>query len=246
MTTVTAASQTAVSQTTTAQTPPSLRRARRGGAFVALAAAAVLAASCGTGEESPADEGAASPQDTAATTAGAGGGDEQQGGQAFATADLVDPEGGSLGTVEFVEVDGGTLVTVEAAGLEPGFHGLHIHTTGLCEPDSVNPNDPEERGAFLSAGGHLVGPDDEASHPDHAGDLPPLYVAGDGTARITTLTDRLDRELLLDDDGTAVMIHEDPDNLAHIPERYAPEGPDEDTLMAGDGGSRIACGVVIG
>lgn len=237
--------QTVPDQTVHAQTVPTLRRARRGSAFVALTAAAVLAASCGTGEDSPAAEGTTTPQDTA-TTADAGAGGGEQGDRAFATAELTDPEAGPLGTVEFVESEGGTLVTVEASGLEPGFHGLHIHTTGLCEPDSANPNDPDERGAFLSAGGHLAGPDGGAGHPEHAGDLPPLYVAGDGTARLTTLTDRLDRELLLNDDGSAVMIHEDPDNLAHIPERYAPDGPDEDTLMAGDGGSRIACGVVVG
>ena len=136
------------------------------------------------------------------------------------------------------------MVTAKAMDLPPGFHGLHIHTTGVCEPDSENPSDPGERGAFLSAGGHLKGDDDEAVHPNHAGDLPPLYVADDGTGEIVTFTDRLDRDQLLDDDGSAVMIHEKSDNLANIPERYAPDGPDEDTHMAGDGGSRIACGVV--
>ena len=40
------------------------------------------------------------------------------------------------------------------------------------------------------------------------------------------------------------MIHENSDNLANIPERYAPDGADSDTQNAGDGGSRIACGVV--
>ena len=40
------------------------------------------------------------------------------------------------------------------------------------------------------------------------------------------------------------MIHENSDNLANIPDRYAPDAPDEDTLTAGNGGSRIACGVV--
>src|SRR5699024_2918101 len=101
-----------------------------------------------------------------------------------------------------------------------------------------------ETGAFLSSGSHLAGPDEEAQHPDHAGDLPPLLVTEDGTARIVTLTDRLDRDLLLDEDGSAVIVHEDMDNPAHIPERYAPEGPDEDSLSAGDGGSRVAGGAL--
>lgn len=235
----------------TARTVSTARRARRSSTFVALSATALLLASCGTGEDSPAAGGDVTPQDgagntsettTSDTTAQTSG--QNAGGQAFATAELVNPEGEPRGTAEFVESDGGTLVTVNATDLEPGFHGLHIHGAGLCEPDSENPTQPGERGAFLSAGGHLAGPGGEAGHPEHAGDLPTLYVTEDGTARIVTLTDRLDRDLLLDEDGSAVMVHENSDNLANIPERYAPEGADEETRNAGDGGSRAACGVV--
>lgn len=224
----------------TARTTPAAHRARRGSTFAALAAAAALVAACGTGEDSPAAQNEVPPQDTVAPADTGGAAD----GDVFATAELVDPQGQPRGTATFTEADGGTLVSLDAIDLTPGFHGFHIHATGLCEPDSEAPDDPTESGAFLSAGGHLKGDDDEAEHPDHAGDLPPVFVAEDGTARIATLTDRLDRDLLLDDDGTAVMIHEDSDNLANIPERYAPDGPDEDTLNAGDGGSRVACGVV--
>ncbi|MEH6623319.1 MULTISPECIES: superoxide dismutase family protein [Dietzia] len=235
----------------TARTVSTARRARRSSTFVALSATALLLAACGTGEDSPAAGGDVTPQDGAgntsetsasATTTQTSG--QNAGGQAFATAELVNPEGEPRGTAEFAEADGGTLVTVEATDLEPGFHGLHIHGTGLCEPDSENPTQPGERGAFLSAGGHLAGPGGEAGHPEHAGDLPTLYVTEDGTARIATLTDRLDRDLLLDEDGSTLMVHENSDNLANIPERYAPEGADEETRNAGDGGSRIACGVV--
>jgi Cu-Zn family superoxide dismutase len=211
------------------------RRHHRSATLVALSAAALLAASCGTGEDSSPAEGPATATETPASESDT---------DVFATAELADPAGDPRGTVEFAEAEGGTLVTVDATGLEPGFHGLHIHTTGLCEPDSESPTQPGERGAFLSAGGHLAGPNGEAGHPEHAGDLPPLYVTADGTARIVTLTDRLDRDLILDDDGSAVMIHENSDNLANIPQRYAPEGPDDDTRNAGDGGSRAACGVV--
>ena len=228
----------------TALNASTVRRARRSSTFVVLSAAALLVASCGAGEDSangveatPANEGTALPGQTTADDL-AGGVDSQ----AFATADLVDPEGGSLGTVEFTETDAGTEIHIDASDLPPGFHGLHIHSAGLCEPDSEDPDEPGETGAFLSAEGHLAGPDEGAEHPDHAGDLPPLFVTEDGTAQLTTLSDRLDRDLLLDEDGSAVIIHEDADNLAHIPERYAPEGADEDTLTAGDGGSRIACG----
>lgn len=223
----------------TPRTTTALGRVRRSSTVVALTAAALLAASCGTGEDSPAAQGEVTPQSDTSTEVA-----NSDAGEQFAVADLVTPEGEPRGTVEFAEVDGGTMVTARAMDLPPGFHGLHIHTAGVCEPDSENPSDPGERGAFLSAGGHLKGDDDEAVHPNHAGDLPPLYVADDGTGEIITFTDRLDRDQLLDDDGSAVMIHEKSDNLANIPERYAPDGPDEDTHMAGDGGSRIACGVV--
>ncbi len=232
----------------TAQIAKSFCRTRRSSAFVALSAAALLAASCGTSEESPAAEGGANEQETITTTVTSetqdGAADDAAQGEQFASADLADAEGESRGTVQFAETEGGTLITVDATGLPPGFHGLHIHTTGQCEPDSEKPGEPGERGAFLSAGGHLKGDDGEAGHPEHAGDLPALYVADDGNARIVTLNDRVDRDLLMDEDGSAVMIHEKSDNLANIPERYAPEGPDEDTRSAGDGGSRIACGVV--
>ena len=60
------------------------------------------------------------------------------------------------------------------------------------------------------------------------------------------MTDALTLADLLDDDGSAVMVHEDPDNYANIPERYAPEGPDQMTRNTGDSGGRIACGPVRG
>lgn len=224
------------------QTAPTVRRARRTSTFVALSAAALLAASCGTGEDSPAagaDDTTVPPMPGSSVQE-----TEDSSSDAYATADLVNTEGQSRGTVEFTQGDGGTLVKVYASDLPPGFHGLHIHGIGECEPDSANPSNPDERGAFLSADGHLAGPGGEAGHPQHAGDLPPLFVTEDGSAQISTLTDRLNRDMLLDDDGSAVIIHENPDNLAHIPERYAPDGPDEDTLSAGDGGSRIVCGTV--
>lgn len=213
------------------------RRGRVVSTGAALLAVAALTASCGTGEDSPAAQGEVEPQATTTVTL------DESAGEPFAVAQLRGPDGQALGTVEFVEADAGTRVSLDAVDLPPGFHGFHIHTTGLCEPDSENPADPGARGAFLSAGGHLKG-DDDAVHPDHAGDLPPVYVSEDGTGSLITVTDRLDRETLFDDDGSAVMIHANSDNLANIPERYAPDGPDEDTKGAGDGGSRIACGVV--
>jgi superoxide dismutase, Cu-Zn family len=68
-------------------------------------------------------------------------------------------------------------------------------------------------------------------------------VMEDGSAEMSVLTDRATMDDLLADDGAAFIIHADPDNHAHIPERYADE-PDEETLETGDAGDRLACGVV--
>ncbi|OLT06227.1 superoxide dismutase [Kocuria sp. CNJ-770] len=158
------------------------------------------------------------------------------------TVSVRNVEGDEVGTVQFSDVQDGTQVAAQVEGLEPGFYGFHVHGTGLCVPDSAAPDDPEETGAFLSAGGHLGA--EEGEHPDHAGDLPSLYVTGSGMGNLVTLTDRFTLEDLQDEDGSAVMIHTGTDNYANIPDRYAPEGPDEETLATGDAGSRLACGVV--
>src|SRR5918996_1020897 len=93
---------------------------------------------------------------------------------------------------------------------------------------------------FAFAGGHLN--PDGATHGDHAGDLPALLVNADGSGLLATVTDRFTLADLRDADGSAMMVHELPDNYANIPERYAPQGPDEATLSTGDAGSRLACG----
>ena len=51
-------------------------------------------------------------------------------------------------------------------------------------------------------------------------------------------------EELLEGDGTALVVHEAPDNLAHIPQRYVARGPDQETLADGDSGARIVCGAI--
>lgn len=159
-----------------------------------------------------------------------------------ATATLQDKEGSEAGTVRISDVATGTEVRVEINGVEPGFYGLHVHGTGLCEPESAAPGKPDVTGAFLSAGGHLGA--EESEHPDHAGDLPSVYVTEGGQGTLMTITDRFTTEDLIGGAGTALMLHADPDNYGNVPERYAPAGPDEDTLRAGDAGPRLACGVV--
>lgn len=157
--------------------------------------------------------------------------------------------------------------------LAEGFRGFHIHENGLCEPQSSGDDgeigdflsagghlhgeeedlgvvegeeEPEDEELDEQAPGGETGADGEAGadHPAHAGDLPNLMVAEDGTARLTVVTDRITPELLTEGDGTAVIIHSGADNHGNVPERYAPAGPDADTLATGDAGERSACGVI--
>lgn len=170
-------------------------------------------------------------------------------GDVVATATVADADGNDLGTAELSTGgedtgNGDTGLSVEVSGLQPGMYGMHLHAVGECEPDSVAPDDDAddpETGDFLSAGGHLGA--DGHNHPDHGGDLPALLVNSSGEGRMTVVTDRIDESEIFDDDGSAIIIHENADNYANIPERYAPDGPDEDTLSTGDAGGRQACGV---
>jgi Cu-Zn family superoxide dismutase len=171
-------------------------------------------------------------------------------------------DGARIGVVEFWN-DAACVTRVVAkigqfnlqgneTGLTEGFHGFHIHTTGVCDADAVDP--AQNPAPFITAGSHWN--PDERDHGDHRGDLPPLLATTGGLARANVLTDRFTINRLFDDDGSAVIIHADPDNLAHIPatdaegdERYHShttneQGADETSRSTGDGGSRFACGVV--
>lgn len=222
---------------------------RPAAAILASSALLLGVAACGTDDTGDPPATAPGTGNTEGGSTGQPGGGTGGDGTGFATAALRTPDGSDAGTVTFSEEDGAVHVSVDARGLEPGFRGFHIHAIGKCEPDSEPPGGGES-GNFMSAGGHLTGDSDKEGHgnPDatvgHAGDMPSLLVNEDGTATMTFRTDRLTRDLLLDDDGSSVMIHEGPDNFAHIPERYAPDGPDEDTKSTGDAGARALCGVV--
>lgn len=127
------------------------------------------------------------------------------------------------------EADGSVLVRVQVHDLPPGFHGFHVHAAGLCTPP------------FTSAGGHFNPAG--LTHRDHAGDMPVLLVNADGTGEARFKTDRFAVADLFDVDGSALIIHADPDNYANIPTRYV-AAPDATTLATGDAGGRVACGVV--
>jgi Cu-Zn family superoxide dismutase len=141
---------------------------------------------------------------------------------------------GITGTADFVETQQGTgkivNVTVTVAGLKPGNHGIHLHAVGKCTPD------------FAAAGGHFdPGPfgntDPDANHPYHMGDIPQLAAGADGKATLKTVTTRVtlsDGPLsLFDADGSAIIVHGNPD-----------QGITGEPKSGVSGGPRIACGVI--
>lgn len=146
-----------------------------------------------------------------------------------ARSELSNSQGQKVGSLTLTQEADGVRVAVEVSGLPPGHHGFHIHAVGKCEPP------------FTSAGGHF-NPAGQG-HPSHAGDLPNLLVNADGKASMMVKTGRFKVADLLDADGSALIIHADPDNHANIPSRYRPD-PDTSTLGTGDAGGRIACGII--
>ncbi len=163
---------------------------------------------------------------TSGVTSQQGDADETDtGAPSTATAHLVGPDGRTVGTVTLIEGPNGVLVQADVARLSPGGHGFHIHTVGACEPDFSAAGDhfnPGESGhGFMHEGGQ------------HAGDLPNIYAAADGTARAdfftaaVTLTPGAENSIF-DADGSAIIIHAKPDSYG-------------ESAGAGD---RFACGVI--
>jgi len=154
-----------------------------------------------------------------------------QSGAAKATATIKGD--GISGTATLTERKQGTgtvvELTVTAKGLKPGLHGVHLHAVGRCEPD------------FTAAGGHFdPGPasntDPDANHPFHMGDVPNLDVGADGSGTMKVVTTRVTLSegplSIFDSDGTAIIIHSNPDKGV--------TGPPKSGVS---GGPRAACGV---
>lgn len=149
---------------------------------------------------------------------------------ATATAQLLGGDGKPMGAAELYEGVQGVRLHVKAQGLTPGAHGLHFHSVGDCG----------HHDHFASAGGHVVGAQDEehgfdSAHGPHAGDLPNLYAGADGKAEAEFFTSRVSLTKgkttpLLDENGSAVMIHALADDYKSQP--------------AGAAGDRVACGVI--
>jgi Cu-Zn family superoxide dismutase len=156
-------------------------------------------------------------------------------GQQRLEVSLINQQEEEVGTATLTEDDAGLTISVDvqAGALEPVDHGIHVHETGSC--------DPAGEMAFSSAGGHFNptqarhgGPDDQSGDA-HAGDLGNLTANEDGSAQFEITTDRLtlqaDADNSLDDaDGSALVIHANPDDL--------------ETDPSGESGGRVICGVI--
>jgi Cu-Zn family superoxide dismutase len=150
-----------------------------------------------------------------------------------ATADIKGDKISGTATLTERAIGTGTVVdvTVTVNGLAPGRHGVHIHAIGKCEAP-----------AFTAAGGHFdPGPagntDPDANHPYHMGDIPNLEVSAKGTGTMKVTTSRVtlsDGPLsLFDADGSAIIIHGNPD-----------QGITGEPKSGVSGGPRVACGVI--
>lgn len=230
--------------------PAASRKVVAATALGILAAPVALLSACSPPGESPATSpgttpaiwtGSSSPTNTSA-----------KGGSAAPeslTTTLNAPDGKKVATAKFEFDNGYVTVTVQTTGvgqLAPGFHGMHIHTVGKCEPNSVAPTGGAP-GDFLSAGGHYHAPG-HTGEPA-SGDLTSLQVRKDGQALLVTTTDTFTKADLTSGGGTALIIHAGSDNFANIPpERYTQvngrPGPDQTTMSTGDAGKRVACGVI--
>jgi Cu-Zn family superoxide dismutase len=148
-----------------------------------------------------------------------------------ATANLIRSDGANIGTVRVFAEPTGLLLRVNATGLPPGVHGVHIHTTGRCDPPK-----------FESAGPHWNPTQRQHGHQNprgfHMGDLGNLGVGANGTLVAGLLVPgarmRADSygsgPVLRDADGAALVLHAKAD--------------DERTDPSGNSGDRIACAVL--
>jgi Cu-Zn family superoxide dismutase len=141
--------------------------------------------------------------------------------------ELHDGMGASVGTAELSPSAKGVSIKLNLMNLPPGVHGIHVHTVAKCDGP-----------AFTTAGGHL---NPEMKHhgldnPDgpHAGDMPNITVAADGTAKATVVAPGVTMgdgaNSIFSNGGTALVIHAMTD--------------DQKTDPAGNAGARIACGVI--
>ncbi len=137
--------------------------------------------------------------------------------------------GVEVGSIQLEDTQYGLLLTPNLNSVMPGLHGFHIHENPAC---GAKPKEGRFVGG-LAAGGHFD-PEGTGFHAGpygdgHLGDLPPLYVAQDGSATTPVLAPRLSVEQI---SQRSIMVHMHGDNFSDTPAKL------------GGGGPRVACGVI--
>ncbi|MFD1361440.1 superoxide dismutase family protein [Lentibacillus salinarum] len=143
------------------------------------------------------------------------------------TVSMYNVSGDMIGTAKLTEGDDAVDFELKLEGLDPGYHGIHVHEYPKCDqPD------------FTSAGSHFnpEGNEHGPMHPEgsHLGDLPNIEADQNGLvdAELTlpeaTLLDG--KNSLLKGEGTSLVIHQEKDDGVSQP--------------GGESGPRIACGLI--
>jgi len=144
-----------------------------------------------------------------------------------AKADLINPDGKSVGSVMMEQTPNGVLLTAKLQNLPAGAHAFHVHAVGKCEAP------------FKSAKGHFnPGGKKHGILTDgglHSGDMPNVHVAANGSLTIEVLNPNITLakgkpNSVFDADGSAIVMHM--------------KGDDYKSQPSGAAGSRIACGVI--
>ncbi|MFW6088646.1 MAG: superoxide dismutase family protein [Gemmatimonadota bacterium] len=183
-------------------------------ACIGILAASIVLSACGPEDDGELQAAADRPVDAAS----------QPQDRPVATYDITDADGTVVGRVTLTDGAGGMLLETEIDGLAPGEHGFHLHETGVCEPP------------FESAGGHFA-PGGRAhgllsDEGPHAGDLPNLVVGEEASTTVAhTWVDGLSIGVLTEADGSALVVHADPDDYRTDP--------------AGAAGDRVACAEIV-
>lgn len=142
-----------------------------------------------------------------------------------AVAELRTAEGEPAGRATATALGEAVTISLAVENLPPGEHGVHVHMTGQCNAPTF-----ESAGAHWNPTQQTHGLEDPPGQ--HAGDMPNLTVAEDGTGTLDYQLAGGTFSGLMDADGAAFVVHAMPD--------------DQMTDPSGNSGDRIACGVFTG
>lgn len=155
---------------------------------------------------------------------------------------LVGPGGRTYGTARVQQTPPplangrlpGVVLHIEATGLPPGWHGMHFHNKADCSAADLTSSGPHIAMAPTVVHGFF------SPNANDFGDLPNIFVGADGKATVEVFSPFVlvaatpgdGRPILLDQDGSALIIHANAD--------------DYHTQPIGGAGARIACGAISG